>query len=112
MHPARAQPEDELALEPRRQQQRRQRRLGWEEGIDQIWMLTQKYLPQARERSERVPAARLADRDTARATPFEQRLERASGIKHEDRYIVPAPRQSRGKHAELTLAAAHGEVAD
>jgi hypothetical protein len=75
-------------------------------------MLTQKYPPQARERSERIPAARLADRETARATPFEQRFERAPSIKHDDRYIVPPPRQPGSKQAELALAAAHGEVAD
>jgi hypothetical protein len=43
---------------------------------------------------------------------LEQRFERAPGIKDDDRYVMPAPRQPRCKHGELALAAADGEVAD
>ena len=55
-----------------------------------------------------MPTARLADREDARAAVAEQRFERPIGVEHDDRHVMSAPRERRGKHGELALAAADG----
>ena len=42
----------------------------------------------------------------------QQRFERATGIKHDDRHVMPAPGKPGGKHGELALAAADRQIAD
>src|SRR5262249_44973853 len=112
LHAAGAQPENEFRFEPWRQQERRERGLGRKKGIDQIGTFAQKKPPQSRERSERVPTARLSEREDTRAAAAEQRFERPIGVEHDDRHVVSAPREPCGKHGELALTAADAQVAD
>ena len=80
LHPAGAQPEHQFRLDSRRQQQRRQRRLHREKGIDHVRTFAQKKPAQSDERCHHVPTARLADGKKANAAVAEQSLERASRV--------------------------------